>query len=200
MLFRSTANTNMTNALNTMKTNVSNACTAIANSCSNILGGISNSAYSWGADICIEMAAGINANAWRVTNAANNLANAVSNTLGFSVPKEGPLSDADEYMPDFMKLMAKGIRDSSKVLIESVRELAGTVGGAFTGLSLPEIGAGQLTLAGAGGGVTNNRTINMGGLSVVVNGYNAKNDEDLADTVVHRINEMLNEDDKVWGR
>ena len=40
----------------------------------------------------------------------------------------------------------------------------------------------------------------MGGLSVVVNGYNAKNDEDLADTVVHRINEMLNEDDKVWGR
>ena len=183
-----------------MKTNVSNACTAIANSCSSILGGISNSAYSWGADICIEMAAGINANAWRVTNAANNLANAVSNTLGFSIPKEGPLSDADEYMPDFMKLMAKGIKDSSKVLIESVRELAGTVGGAFTGLSLPEISSGQLALAGAGGGITNNRTINMGGVSVVVNGYNAKNDDDLVDTVVHRINEMLNEDDKVWGR
>ena len=30
--------------------------------------------------------------------------------------------------------------------------------------------------------------------------YDAKNDDDLADTVVHRINEMLNEDDKVWGR
>ena len=35
---------------------------------------------------------------------------------------------------------------------------------------------------------------------VNVNGYNAQNDNDLADTVVHRINEMLNEDDKVWGR
>jgi hypothetical protein len=35
---------------------------------------------------------------------------------------------------------------------------------------------------------------------VVVNGYNARNDNDLADTVVQRINEMLNEDDKVWGR
>ena len=53
--------------------------------------------YSWGADICIEMASGINNNAWRVTNAANNLANAVSNIVGFSIPKEGPLSDADEY-------------------------------------------------------------------------------------------------------
>jgi hypothetical protein len=104
-------------------------------------------------------------------------------------------------MPDFMKLMAKGIRDSSKILLASVKELAGSVSGAFTGLTLPELNAGQLALVGAGGGtVSNNRTINMGGLTVNVNGYNAQNDNDLADTVVHRINEMLNEDDKVWGR
>ncbi len=55
-------------------------------------------------------------------------------------------------------------------------------------------------MAGGGGGVTNNRTINMGGLSVVVNGYEAKNDNDLADTIVHRINDMLNEDGSVWGK
>ncbi len=40
----------------------------------------------------------------------------------------------------------------------------------------------------------------MGGVSVMVNGYNAKSYDDLADTVVHRITEMLNEDDKVWDR
>ena len=105
------------------------------------------------------------------------------------------------YMPDFMELMAKGIRKSSHVLIASVRELASSMNGAFTGLSLPEIGAGQFALAGAGSGdsvVNNNRSI--GSVQVVVNGYNAKNDNDLADTVVQRINEMLNEDDKVWGR
>ena len=39
--------------------------------------------------------------------------------------------------------------------------------------------------------MTNNCTINMGGLSVVANGYNARNDNDPADTVVQRINEML---------
>ena len=43
------------------------------------------------------------------------------------------------------------------------------------------------------------RWLAFNGLSVNVNGYNAQNDNDLADTVVHRINEMLNEDDKVWG-
>ena len=172
----------------------------IANSCSSILGGISNSAYSWGADICIEMASGINNNAWRVTNAASNLANAVSNIVGFSIPKEGPLSDADEYMPDFMKLMAEGLRKSSKVLVASVRELASSVGGAFTGIALPEIGAGQLAMAGAGGGSVVNNTRSIGSLQVVVNGYNARNDNDLADTVVHRINEMLNEDSRVWGK
>ena len=103
-------------------------------------------------------------------------------------------------MPDFMKLMAEGIRDSSKVLLESVRELASSVGGAFTGLNLPEINTGQLALAGTGGGSVVNHNRSIGSVQVVVNGYNAKNDDDLADTVVHRINEMLNEDGKVWGR
>ena len=47
-------------------------------------------------------------------------------------------------------------------------------------------------MAGAGGnGVTSNRTIYMGGLSVVVNVYNTRNSNDLADTVVRRINDML---------
>jgi len=197
-----TANTNMTSALNTMKTNVSSACTAIANSCSSILGGISNSAYSWGADICIEMASGINNNAWRVTSAARSLANSVDNILGFSVPEEGPLSHADEYMPDFMELLAKGIKDSQRVFLSSIRDLAGTVGSAFTGLSIPDINAGQLAMAGAGavGNSTVNRNVTINGLSVNVSGYETKNDNDLADTIVHRINEMLNEDGSVWGK
>lgn len=147
------------------------------------------------------MASGINNNAWRVTGAARSLANSVDNILGFSVPEEGPLSHADEYMPDFMELLAKGIKDNKRVLLNTVRNLSGTIGAAFTGLSIPEISGAQLAMAGAGsGGVTNNRTINMGGLSVVVNGYESKNDNDLADTIVHQINDMLNEDGSVWGK
>ena len=194
------ANTNMTNALNTMKTNVSTACSAIKTSVSSYLS-MGSDAYQWGRDICIQMAAGINAEAWRVRSAASNLASAVDNTLGFSVPEEGPLSHADEYMPDFMKLMAEGIEKNAKVVMSAVRGLSDSMSGVFTGLSIPEVNAGQLALAGAGGGtVSNSKTINMGGLTVNVNGYNVQNDDDLADKVADRINAMLNEDDSVWGR
>ena len=41
-------------------------------------------------------------------------------------------------------------------------------------------------------------TIN--GLFVNVNGCEARNDNDLADNIVHRINDMLNEDGSVWGK
>ena len=85
-------------------------------------------------------------------------------------------------MPDFMELLAKGIKDSKRVLLNTVRDLSGTIGAAFTGLSVSEIGGTQLAMAGAGGG------------------YEARNDNDLADTIVHRINDMLNEDGSVWGK
>jgi len=107
----------------------------------------------------------------------------------------------DEYMPDFMELMAEGIKKSGKVVMAAVRSLSDSMSGVFTGLSIPEINAGQLALAGAGGGsVSHSKTINMGGLTVNVNGYNVQNDDDLADKVADRINAMLNEDDSVWGR
>ena len=48
--------------------------------------------------------------------------------------------------------------------------------------------------------MTNNRNVTINGLSVNVNGYEARNDNDLADTIVHRINDMLNEDGSVWGK
>ena len=119
-----------------------------------------------------------------MTSAARSLANSVDNILGFSVPEEGPLSHADEYMPDFMELLAKGIKDSKRVLLNTVRDLSGTIGAAFTGLSVPEIGGAQLAMAGAGGGgVTNNRNVTINGLSVNVNGYEARNNNDLADTI-----------------
>ena len=192
------ANTNMTNALTTMKTNVSNACSAIKTSVTSYLS-MGSDAYQWGKDICVQMAAGINDNAWRVKNAASSLASAIDDTLGFSVPEEGPLSHADEYMPDFMTLMAKGIRESGKLVMQSVRELSASMGAAFTGLSMPEFQTGQMALAGASS-VTNSHTVNMGGLSVVVNGYEAKNDDDLADTIIDRINDMFHENGSVWGK
>lgn len=64
------------------------------------------------------------------------------------------------------------------------------------GLRLPE-------LALAGGGTTtttnnNQRTINMGGIYLTVNGYNVQDDDALASMVANKINEMLDEDGSVF--
>ena len=40
-----------------------------------------------------------------VGDAVKGVADKIKSFLHFSVPDEGPLSDADEYMPDFMKLL-----------------------------------------------------------------------------------------------
>ena len=48
----------------------------------------------------------------------------------------------------------------------------------------------------AGGGTT--RTTNLGGVYITVNGYNARNDDELAQTVADKINGMIHEDDSVF--
>ena len=48
----------------------------------------------------------------------------------------------------------------------------------------------------AGGGTT--RTTNLGGVYITVNGYNARNDDELAQIVADKINGMIHEDDSVF--
>ena len=71
-----------------------------------------------------EMAAGIEANKSAVLAEARELASEIDDIIGFSVPETGPLSNADSYMPDFMELLASGIRSNSSDVISAVTELA----------------------------------------------------------------------------
>lgn len=56
--------------------------------------------------------------------AAIGLADTVRKILHFSVPDEGPLSDADKYMPDMIDLMTEGIDKNKSKLTNSVRKMA----------------------------------------------------------------------------
>ena len=173
------------NGVNAIKNGISNAASAIGNVASSIWGGIKNvasSAVSWGKDIVGGIAGGIKKGVSWVGSAVKSVASGIRSFLHFSVPDEGPLADADTYMPDFMKLLSGGI--SSFSLPE---------------LTLPHFdGSGwnfpQAALAG--GGTT--RTTNLGGVYITVNGYNARNDDELAQTVADKINGMIHEDDSVF--
>ena len=52
-----------------------------------------------------------------VKDAVSSVASAIKSFLHFSVPDEGPLTDYESWMPDFMHGLAKGI-DKSKSAVE----------------------------------------------------------------------------------
>lgn len=156
--------------------------------------------------LCVRSAAGA------VISAAQSVASRVRSLLHFSVPDEGPLADADTYMPDFMKLLATGIRKNSGGLLDQVRAVAQKVregmtlldGTELPGMNLPKLPRGswnlpQPALAGYGNTTTNNnRTTNLGGVHITVNGYNVQDDDQLATMVAGKINEMMDEDNSVF--
>lgn len=142
-----------------------------------------------------------------VGNAVKSVANGIRSFLHFSVPDEGPLADADTYMPDFMKLLSGGIKKGEDGLISQIKSLAGKVQQGMEGISsfsLPELTLPHFDGSGwnfpqaalAGGGTT--RTTNLGGVYITVNGYNARNDDELAQTVADKINGMIDQDDSVF--
>lgn len=198
------------NGVNAIKNGISNAASAIGNVASSIWGGIKNvasSAVSWGKDIVGGIAGGIKKGVSWVGNAVKSVAKGIRSFLHFSVPDEGPLSDADTYMPDFMKLLTGGIKKGEGGLISQIRSMAEKVQQGMEGISsfsLPELTLPHFDGSGwnfpqaalAGGGTT--RTTNLGGVYITVNGYNARNDDELAQTVADKINGMIHEDDSVF--
>lgn len=121
----------VSSAMSSLRSTVSSGVANIRSSF-NSLGSIASSAYRWGADICSQMAAGVRAAAGSVIAAAENVASRVRSLLHFSVPDEGPLSDADTYMPDFMKLLATGIKKNVKSVVKAVQGLAGSMSSNLT--------------------------------------------------------------------
>lgn len=202
--------TAFSNGLNAIKKGISNAASAIGNVASSIWGGIKNvasSAWNWGKDIVSGIAGGIKKGMSWVGNAVKNVADGIRSFLHFSVPDEGPLADADTYMPDFMKLLTSGVKKGEGGLIDQIRSMAAKVQQGMEGVgsfTLPELTLPHFDGSGwnfpqaplAGGGTT--KTTNLGGVYITVNGYNARSDDELAQTVADKINGMIHEDDSVF--
>lgn len=79
-------------------------------------------AKSWGKDLIDNFVEGI-LSAWRsLKETVANVAQTVRNFLGFSEPKEGPLSNFHTYAPDMMQLFAEGIRDNESMLKRTISD------------------------------------------------------------------------------
>jgi hypothetical protein len=86
----------------------------------------------WGQDIGAQLAQGLLDKIPVVRAAADRLADVIHDILGFSEPKEGPLSDFHTYAPDMIKLWNKGIYDNLGSVKGSANSMANTVYDGFS--------------------------------------------------------------------
>ena len=107
-----------------MKSTVSNAVSGIWSSVSGTFSNLVSNAWTWGADICDNMANGIRNMAGSVWDSVSSLAGDIRDYLGFSEPEKGPLSNFHTYMPDMLELMAEGINKNKSIALNAVSDLA----------------------------------------------------------------------------
>lgn len=85
---------------------------------------IVDGAKTWGKDIIENFVGGIKEKFDKFKSTVKNLAQTVKDFLGFSEPKEGPLSNAHTFMPDFIDLMSKGLKEGARELQNPLNMLA----------------------------------------------------------------------------
>lgn len=126
----------LASGLSDCKDNTDKAADYIKDGISTRLGNISSEAETWGHDICDAISRGMDNNISFVTQSAWAAATEIDSILGFSEPEKGPLSNFHTYMPDMMKLMAKGIKDNSGLAINAVSELASGIAGEVSNINM----------------------------------------------------------------
>jgi TP901 family phage tail tape measure protein len=90
---------------------------------------LKNRAFKWGRDMLKKFGDGISS-AWGwLKTKISGIATWIKDHLGFSVPKAGPLKDADKWMPDMMDLFSKGIDMGTPKLEMAVNTAANTLAG-----------------------------------------------------------------------
>ena len=124
---------NIEDAWEEMNRTTENQANELADTCERIFSDLAWSAYGWGFDMMANMASGIYAGIPMVVAAASAAASAVNSVLGFSEPKEGPLSDFHTYGPDMMALYAEGIHKGSSKVIDVVKDVAGAISDEING-------------------------------------------------------------------
>ena len=114
------------------------------------LKGLPAKALQWGKDLISNFVGGIKGGWNKLKGGVGKVAEFISDNIGFSEPKEGPLSDFHTYAPDMIDLFVKGIRDNSYKVADSLKDLGMDVKANFAGQQAVP------ALAGAGDGVVNN--------------------------------------------
>ena len=174
--------------VNAIKTAVSNGFNAMLNGIKSVVGkiastikdgfnaavdfikGLISSAFNWGKDLIMGIVDGIWSCISAVGDAVGAVADTIASFLHFSVPDEGPLTEYEKWMPDFLKGLAKGIKDSKGMVTDAMKDLSADM------VVSPQVNGMQMSIAGAGGGAVSNADLSRlaGAIREAVSGINAQ--------------------------
>jgi len=122
-------------------------------------------AVNWGRDLIQNFINGILEKWNNLKQTISNVAQTIKNFIGFSEPKEGPLSNFHTYAPDMMELFAKGIRDNEPLVTNQLKKSFDF----STAISAPS----PIDITGrygAVGGYGYGPAYNYGGVTIVIEG------------------------------
>lgn len=120
----STVFNSVVSSIRTAMGNVYSTIVSGFNQAVSFITGLASSAFLWGADLINGIVNGIRSAIGNVVSAVSDVANAIRSRLHFSVPDEGPLTDYESWMPDFMKGLAQGIEKSKGMVKQAVEGVA----------------------------------------------------------------------------
>jgi len=135
------------NVTSAVKTAMGNVFSAVKSGFANVkdhITGLASQAFNWGKDLIMGIVNGIKSCISAVGDAVSAVADKIKSFLHFSVPDEGPLTDYESWMPDFMSGLAKGIEKSKGMVTKAMDSLSSDM------VINPQVNAMQASLAGGG--------------------------------------------------
>ena len=89
-------------------------------------------AKQWGKDLIDNFVQGIKDKIQKVKDEVGAVAKTVKDILGFSEPKEGPLSNFHTFAPDMMQLFSQGIKQNLGLVTDAMNLVSGTIASDFS--------------------------------------------------------------------
>lgn len=120
---KSTVSTVFNNMLSAIRNTVGKIASSIKSGFQTAISFITSlpsQALQWGKDMIMGIVNGIKSCINAVGDAVKSVADKIKSFLHFSVPDEGPLTDYESWMPDFMEGLAKGIEKSKGMVAKAV--------------------------------------------------------------------------------
>ena len=169
----------MGNVLNTVISGFSNV--------RNHIMGLASQAFTWGRDLVMGIVNGIRSCIGAVADAASSVASKIRSFLHFSVPDEGPLTDYESWMPDFMGGLAKGIEKSRSMIQNAVKDVASDM------ILNPDVrvGADLSTMGNSNESPSQNGPVqNISGPLIQIQEMSVRNDNDIR-KISQELNSMM---------